>query len=612
MPASKYLVRNPRQSTPSRIADYALIGDCETAALVSRTGSIDWLCWPDFSSPAWFTSLLGDPSNGRWLLTPKGKSGNRRQYRDHTLILETTFTTRKGKVLVTDFMPIRGKHSDIVRLVHGLEGRVEMTMELAVRADYGRSIPWLKSLKQQQFSATSGPGTAYLRTPAKVELKDGNMVADFEIKKGETVPFVLTYAASFEAMPKKTDPRLALKETEKFWTQWAASGTYKGKWAAEVERSLITLKALTYRPTGGIVAAPTTSLPEQIGGALNWDYRYCWLRDATFTLLALLNGGHSREAVEWQKWLVRAVGGEASQVQIMYGLAGERQIHEFELPWLPGYENSRPVRIGNAASTQFQLDIFGEVADALYQARRAGIPSPAHEIEVQHKFAEYVQTVWRKPDSGIWEERGKPQQFTYSNVMAWVALDRAIHNVEEHHPQAALELPVEQWRMTRQQIHEQICDKAFDRRLNTFVVYYGSKHVDASLLLLPLVGFLPGTDPRILGTIRAIEKDLMTGGLLKRNRTPKKAEQQGAFLACSFWLVQALMMAERTKDAEKLFKRLLRLANDVGLLSEEYDTDRSELTGNFPQALSHIALVNAAFALYPGPDHQHRDSQVHS
>jgi GH15 family glucan-1,4-alpha-glucosidase len=591
---------------PSRIADYALIGDCETAALVSKYGSIDWLCWPNFSSPACFAALLGAPANGRWLLAPSGSYRSTRRYIDHTLILETTFTTRKGKVRMTDFMPIRGKHSDIVRLVHGVKGRVAMTMELSLRFDYGRTVPWLRHRYRHDYSATAGPGIAYLRTPAEIRFDCGTMAAELEIKKGQTIPFVLTYAAAVEPIPERVNPKVALRQTKTFWTRWAARGRYKGRWKDQVERSLITLKALTYRPTGGIIAAPTTSLPEQRGGALNWDYRYCWLRDATFTLLAFLNAGYCDEAAEWQRWLLRAVGGEASQVQIMYGLSGERQVHEFEIPWLRGYENSRPVRIGNAASTQFQLDIFGEIADALFQARRGGIDSDARDLEVQDKLVEYVRTVWRKPDQGIWEERGKPQQFVYSNAMAWVALDRAIKSVEDPDMEDPPVHPVPEWRRAREEIHEEVCAKGFDPKLNTFVDYYGSKKVDASLLLLPLVGFLPGNDPRILGTIRAIEKDLTTGGLLKRNRPPKKAARQEAFLACSFWLVQALAMAGETKRAEKLFKRLLRVQNDVGLLSEEYDTRVGELTGNFPQALSHIAMVNAAFHMAPPTGHQHR------
>ena len=603
----KKLFAGNAEGTDSRIADYALIGDCETAALVSKSGSIDWLCWPDFCSPAWFAALLGDQSNGRWLLAPKAKARVQRKYQDHTLILETTFMTRKGKVLVTDFMPIRGKHSDIVRMVQGIEGTVEMAMELSLRSDYGHLIPWIQHLSDGSYSATAGPGTAYLRTPAKIGLKDGNMVAEFDVKQGETVRFALTYASSIEDIPKRIDLNRALEETQRYWTEWSSRGTYRGKWADAVLRSQMTLKAVTYRPTGGIVAAPTTSLPERIGGDLNWDYRYCWLRDATFTLLALLNGGHEDEAKEWKKWLVRVVGGEASQVQILYGLSGERLAPESDLGWLCGYQNSRPVRIGNAASAQLQLDIFGEISDALYQARRAGIPTDARDLQVQYDLVEYVRTVWRKPDSGIWEERGKPQHFVYSKVMTWVALDRAIQNVERHHPEKASELPLEEWKKTRQEIHDQICRKGFDRKLNSFVVHYGSKELDASLLLLPLVGFLPGDDPRILGTIRAIEKRLTTGHLMKRNRPSKPSAKQGAFIACSFWLVQALVRASRRQDAENLFEKLLGLLNDVGLLSEEYDMEREELIGNFPQALSHIALVNAAFALFPTDAHQHRD-----
>lgn len=586
----------------SHIKDYALIGDCETAALVSKTGSIDWLCWPDFSSPACFAALLGTPSNGRWRLAPTLRSRIQRYYRDHTLILETTFSTRTGKVKITDFMPIRGKHSDVVRLVHGVEGRVAMTMELALRFDYGRTIPWLQHPYKHHFIATAGPGTAYLRTPAAVEFRDGTMSAEFEVKKGQTIPFVLTYASSFEDIPERVSPQRALQQTERYWKTWAARGIYKAKWAAEVERSLITLKALTYRPTGGIVAAPTTSLPERRGGTLNWDYRFCWLRDATFTLLALMNAGYSKEAAAWQQWLVRAVGGQASQVQILYGLRGERQIPESEIPWLRGYENSKPVRIGNQAADQFQLDIFGEIADALYQARRGGVNLDPRDLQLHSELVAYLHTVWQNPDSGIWEERGKPRQFVYSNAMAWVALDRAIKSFELH----GMEGPVEEWRLVRQKLHDDVCRNGFNRKLNSFVAYYGAKKVDASLLLLPLVGFLPATDKRILGTIHAVETQLMTGGLLKRNRPDRKAARQGAFLACSFWLVQALALVGRKSDAEKLFSKLLRLRNDVGLLSEEYDTRTRQLTGNFPQALSHISLVNAAFHLGPQPEHQRR------
>ena len=546
--------------------------------------------------------MLGGEENGRWVLAPTHSFRTRRQYRNHTLILETTHITKSGKVKVTDFMPIRGKHSDIVRLVHGMEGHVSMAMTLSVRFDYGRSIPWLQHHYKNNFSATSGPGTAYLRTPAHVVFRDGNMLAEFEVREGQTIPFVLTYASSFQDIPQRVRPKLALRQTEGFWRRWTARGIYKGKWAAEVERSLITLKALTYRPTGGIVAAPTTSLPERRGGALNWDYRFCWLRDATFTLLALMNAGHSEEAGAWQQWLVRTVGGDASQVQILYGLRGVRQIPESQLPWLCGYEKSKPVRIGNAAAEQFQLDIFGEIADALYQARRGTIGLDPRDMELQRDLVEYLRTVWQKPDSGIWEERSRPRQFVYSNVMAWVALDRAVKTVEQHSGKG----PVKEWRILRQHIHDEVCRKGFNHKLNSFVVHYGSPKVDASLLLLPLVGFLPATDARILGTIAAVEKQLMTGGLLKRNRPAKKAAKQGAFLACSFWLVQVLTLAGRKRDAEVLFKKLLRISNDVGLLSEEYDTRSSQLVGNFPQALSHIALVNAAFHLDPQPEHQKR------
>lgn len=588
-------IKEPSIKGPS-IADYALIGDCETAALVSKSGSIDWLCWPDFSSPACFAGLLGDATNGRWLLAPKNAHRSQREYRAHTLILETTFTTRSGKVLVTDFMPIRGKHSDLVRIVRGLQGTVTMAMELALRFDFGRTVPWLQHSHRHSYSATAGPGTTYLRTPQPASLENGNILAEFQIKKGETIPFVLTYASAFNQVPRRVDPELSLEQTERFWTKWAARNRYRGPWGIQVERSLITLKALTYRPTGGIVAAPTTSLPEQLGGELNWDYRYCWLRDATFTLLALLNAGYLHEARAWENWLLCAVAGDASQVQIMYGLRGERQIAESEISWLAGYRNSKPVRIGNQAATQFQLDIYGELADAFYQARSSGIPRRVRNLELQHQLVSHLQTMWQNPDQGIWEERGKPQHFIYSKVMAWVAMDRAIHSVEHHRMKVDGD-QLEQWKAIRQQIHDQVCSRGFNRKLNSFVVHYGSNRVDASLLLLSLVGFLPANDPRILGTIAQVEKDLMTGGVLKRNRPRNPASRQGAFLACSFWLVQALALAGKKTEANKLFHKLVRLQNDVGLLSEEYDTKTKQLTGNFPQALSHIAFVNAAFAL---------------
>ena len=588
----------------TQIADYALIGDTETAALVSKTGSIDWLCWPDFSSPACFAALLGDASNGRWLLCPERPFTSRRSYRPHGLILETIFTTRAGKVLVTDFMPIRGRNSDVIRLVRGLSGTVSMKMELTLRFDFGRTIPWVQQGRARSYTATAGPGKVYLRTPAALRLEKGDMVALFEVKRGQTVPFVLTHASSFDRPPRPVNPELAFKQTERFWTTWCARNKYRGKWAAQVERSLITLKALTYRPTGGIVAAPTTSLPEKRRGALNWDYRYCWLRDATFTLLALLNAGYPDEAIAWGEWLLRAVAGDAAQTQILYGLRGERQIAEIRIPWLKGYDKSTPVRVGNAAALQFQLDIYGELADAFYQSLRAGLHGPLRGAELQQNLVLHLQKVWQMPDQGIWEERGKPQQFVCSKVMAWVAVDRMIHSVELHALKAKAAY-MEQWRTLRQEIHDQVCSKGYNRKHNSFTVYYGAQSVDASLLLLPLVGFLPGDDPRILGTIQRIKRELMTGGLLKRNRPRNKSERQGAFLACSFWLVQAMAIAGQKQDADRMFRKLVRLPNDVGLLSEEYSTQTRQLTGNFPQALSHIALVNAAFSLDGKGQHRH-------
>lgn len=578
-----------------KIEDYALIGDCETAALVGRNGSLDWLCWPEFSSPACFAALLGTPENGRWQIAPRSSRMKvTRRYRPHTLILETQFETSSGVVELIDLMPIRGKNSDVIRIVCGRQGKVRMRMEFLLRFEYGRMVPWQEKISDTAWTASAGPSLAILRASEKIqEGEKGLLSADFTVKAGESVAFVLTYGRSYEHPPAPIDHEKALAETEDFWTKWCLQSSYRGPWSCAVERSLITLKALTYRPSGGIVAAPTTSLPERIGGPLNWDYRYCWLRDASLTLAAMTDVGFHEDAIHWKQWLLRAVGRDASQVQIMYGLSGERQIVEWEAEWLPGYQKSRPVRIGNAAVEQTQQGIYGEIAHALFHAREAGISCDKRELTLQQGLTEYIAEVWRTPGSGMWEERTEPHHFTTSRMMVWVALDRAIHSIERH----GMEGPLKQWKKLRDRVHADVCRYGFHKRLNSFVQHYGSKRLDASLLLLPILGFLPATDPRILGTIHAIEKHLVKAGVVLRNIPESSKAKQGAFLACNFWLVENLTMIGRHDDARKLFERLLALANDVGLLSEEYGFREKRLLGNFPQAFSHIALVNAALRL---------------
>jgi GH15 family glucan-1,4-alpha-glucosidase len=583
-------------STP--LEDYALIGDCETAALVSRAGSIDWLCWPRFDSAACFAALLGGPDNGRWLIEAADEHARvTRGYRGDTLILETRIETADGAVLLIDFMPPRGRNSDIVRLVRGERGRVRMHMELVLRFDFGRSVPWVTRMDDGTLRAIAGPDLVTLHTPAPFRGEDLKTVAEFDVAAGETMPFVLTHGASNHDPPKAVDPESALDATEKFWTKWAARSQSHGEWDEAVTRSLIVLKALTFAPTGGLVAAPTTSLPELIGGTRNWDYRYCWLRDATLTLLALMNAGYYDEARDWSMWLLRAAAGAPAQLQIMYGLAGERLLLEFEIPWLPGYESSRPVRVGNAAHEQLQLDVYGEVMDALHQARRGGLVANAAEWAFQCALLRHLEAVWQQTDHGLWEIRGEPRHFIYSKVMAWVAFDRAIHAVE----QFDLNGPVHHWRRLRQVIHNEVCERGFDSELGSFVQSYGSKELDASLLLLPTVGFLPPADPRIRGTIEAVEKRLFVDGFLLRYDTRTSddglPEGEGAFLACTFWLADAYVMIGRIDEARALFERLLGLRNDVGLLPEECDTKAHRMVGNFPQAFSHVALVNTAHNL---------------
>jgi GH15 family glucan-1,4-alpha-glucosidase len=585
------------KTTYAPIESYAVIGDCETAALVGLDGSIDWLCWPDFSSPACFARLLGSEENGRWLLAPAEEvETTTRKYREHTLILETTFEAADFAVKVIDFMPIRGTNSDIVRIVKGIRGSAPMKMEMYVRFDYGATVPWV-TRTEDGLQAVAGPDLVVLRTRAPLAGEDLRTVSEFTVQEGETVDFVLTYGRSYLHAPRVIDVSKALGQTQNFWEQWAGDCVYKGPYQDAVERSLITLKALTYRPTGGIVAAVTTSLPEQLGGSRNWDYRYCWLRDASFTLLAFMHGGYYQEAKAWQHWLLRAIAGSPDQAQIMYGIAGERYLPERELSWLAGYADSKPVRTGNAASEQLQLDIYGEVMSTFYNALERLGKDGQLSFAMLRAMVEHLETIWQQPDEGIWETRGGRQHFTYSKLMAWVAFDRAIKAAGLLHAGA----PVERWQRVRAKIHEEICSQAYNQKLGSFVQSYGSEHLDASLLLMPMTGFLPADDPRVQGTLKAIERNLMSGGLVLRYNTEKVSDGlppgEGVFLACSFWMVSALKLQGRDADAKKLFERVLSLANDVGLLAEEYDTGSRRLVGNFPQALSHISLVNAAISL---------------
>ncbi|HEV2275236.1 MAG TPA: glycoside hydrolase family 15 protein [Acidobacteriaceae bacterium] len=591
------------------IESYAMIGDCETAALVSCDGSIDWLCWPDFSSSACFARLLGTEENGYWLLGPAGEViRSSRCYREHTLILETTFETREGAVTLIDFMPIRGTNSDVVRIVKGVRGRVPIRMELALRFGYGDIVPWVRT-GESGWSAIAGPDLAMLRTKAPLRGEDMRTVSEFTLHEGEVMEFALTYGASHRHAPRPIDVQQALAQTQSFWEEWAGRCRYEGPYRSAVERSLITLKALTYRPTGGIVAAVTTSLPEQIGGPRNWDYRYCWLRDATFTLLALMNGGYYQEAKEWQSWLLRAIAGSPDQVQIMYGIAGERRLPEWEVDWLQGYEGSKPVRVGNAAAGQLQLDIYGELLDAFFHALNRLGKERELDFNLLRGLIEHLETIWQKPDEGIWETRNGPRCFTYSKVMAWVAFDRAIRVSEA----LGADAPVARWREARAAVHDEICARAYNKKMGSFVQAYGSEELDAALLLIPLVGFLPPDDPRVEGTIEAIEQKLMPNGLVMRYNTATSNDGlppgEGVFLACSCWMVSSLKLIGREKDATRLFEKVLGLANDVGLLAEEYDVRGKRLVGNFPQALSHIALANAAFDLAGGNGSSHSRAQ---
>ena len=585
-----------------RIEDYALIGDLQTAALVGRTGSIDWCCFPRFDSGACFAALLGDPNNGRWLVAPKTEvERTTRRYRHDTLILESVHTTAEGAIRVIDFMPPRGEAPDIVRIVEGLDGRVPMRSELVIRFDYGRTVPWVRRVDHARV-AVAGPDALCFRTEVDVRGEDMRTVAEFELAAGERVPFVLTWFPSHGEIPDAIDAEHALSDTEDYWLDWAGKCGHYGDYHDELHQSLLVLKALTYAPTGGIVAAPTTSLPENLGGVRNWDYRYCWLRDAALTLLAMLNAGYRDEAEAWRGWLLRAVAGDPADLQIMYGLAGERRLDELELDWLSGFAQSKPVRVGNAASAQLQLDVYGEVLDALYRARADGLPPDDNAWAMIRKLLEWLEDGWRLEDSGIWEVRGPARHFTHSKVMAWVAFDRAIRFHEEFDRQG----PVDRWRALRDEIHAEVLEHGWSEEKQSFTQSYGSEELDASLLLLPLVGFLPPADERIVSTVEAIRRELTVDGLVLRYRVGEQAADdglpgdEGVFLPCSFWLAQVLALQGRHEEARELFERLLDLRNDVGLLSEEYDPRAGSQLGNFPQAFTHLALVDAAIALGEG------------
>lgn len=595
----------------ARIEDYAMIGDCETVALVSHHGSIDWLCFPRFDSAACFAALLGAPENGRFCLSPKGEvTSRRRQYRGDTLILETYYETPTGAAKVVDFMPLRDGSRNLVRIVEGLRGAVAFEVDLTIRFDYGRSVPWISHMPDGALVAIGGPDMLVLHTPVVLHGEDKHTVGHFTVREGDSVPFVLTHAASHLTPSAGCDPYETLKATEAFWLEFASHCPDVGPWSGEVKRSLITLKALTYMPTGGIVAAATTSLPEHIGGTRNWDYRICWLRDATMTLLALMKLGYYEEAGAWRNWLLRAVAGDPDQMQIMYGLSGERNLAEWEVPWLDGFLGSKPVRVGNAAAEQLQLDVYGEVADCMAQALRGGLPPHPRTRALAEVIMPHLEKAWRQPDEGIWEVRGPRQHFTHSKVMAWVAFDRASTLAAEAEDGAAL---ARRWRKVANEIHADVCAKGFDPELNSFTQAYGAKALDASLLHIPLTGFLPADDPRVIGTVKAIQERLTVDGLVQRYATHLTDDGlppgEGVFIACSFWLADVMVMQGRRDEALALFERLCGLANDVGLIAEEYDPVARQMLGNFPQAFSHVGLINTALNLArshgPAEDRSH-------
>ncbi len=586
---------------PSRIEDYALIGDCHTGSLISRDGSIDWLCMPHFDSPACFAALVGTNDHGRWLIAPAGEIKNsKRRYRGDTLILETTFETETGTATIVDCMNPRSPSHEVLRLVVGDRGQVAMKMELAIRFDYGSTIPWLERTKGGIF-ATAGPDKLRLHTDVELHGEDFKTHAEFTVSEGQKIPFALAWCPSQADDPPAPDVEKSILETELWWREWVDRCTYKGQWRDAVLRSLITLKALTFAPTGAIVAAPTTSLPEMIGGVRNWDYRFCWVRDAALSLRTLVNSGYLDEAKAWREWLLRAVAGKPSELNIVYGLRGERRLTELELPWLPGYEGSRPVRTGNAAYSQVQLDVFGEIADTMFVCRQAGLEPDRESIHgVGEALLNHLEGAWHQPDEGIWEVRGPRRHFTYSKVMAWVAMDRAVKSIEL----GWVTGPLERWRGVRNKIHEEVCRLGFDANLNSFVQFYGAKHLDASLLMMPVVDFLPPTDPRVQGTVAAIEKKLLDKSGFVHRYTPDPdvdglPHGEGSFLPCTFWLADNYALQGRYADALNVFERLLAIRNDLGLLSEEYDQLQCRFLGNFPQAFSHFALVNTAHKLQP-------------
>ena len=585
-----------------RIEDYGLIGDLQTVALVSRHGCIDWMCMPRFDSGAIFAALLGNEENGHWTMQPQGDFASPgRRYRGETLVLETDFETSSGAARLIDFMPPRGEAPDVVRIVEGVRGEVAMRMELALRFDYGSIVPWVRNIGGT-LVGVAGPDAVAVRTPVELEGRDLRTYAEFTVREGDRIPFVLTWFPSHRVqdLPEPVDAEDALSNTLEYWNEWAGNYTMQGRWREPVMRSLLTLKALTFAPTGGIVAAATTSLPEQLGGVRNWDYRYCWLRDATLTLLAFLRAGYLDEARSWRDWLLRAIAGSPEDVQIMYGVAGERRLTEIELPWLGGYEGSRPVRIGNDASNQLQLDVYGEVVDALHTARSKGLEASDAAWSLTSKIFDWLESGWRQEDEGIWEVRGPRRHFTHSKVMAWVAFDRAVKAIEK----LGREGPLDRWRATRDVIKADVLANGYNADLGSFVQFYGSDRLDASLLLIPLVGFLPAKDERMLGTVAAIERNLLRDGFVERYRADTEnvgvdglPPGEGVFLPCSFWLVAVLARQGRLDDAVALYERLLSLRNDLGLLSEEYDPERKRLVGNFPQAFTHLSLAETTFSL---------------